>query len=31
MSRPLCKHPAYARYNGSGDVNDAANYSCSTQ
>lgn len=31
MSRPLCKHPAYPRYKGTGDVNDAANFSCSTQ
>ncbi len=25
---PLCAYPAMARYNGSGDVNDAANWSC---
>jgi feruloyl esterase len=31
MSRPLCKYPAYPRYKGSGDVNDAASFSCSTQ
>ena len=27
-SRPLCVYPAWARYNGSGDINDAANFSC---
>jgi feruloyl esterase len=27
-TRPLCPYPQYARYNGSGDVNDAANFSC---
>ena len=27
-SRPLCPHPKWARYKGSGDVNDAANFSC---
>ncbi len=27
-SRPLCAYPKVARYNGSGDVNDAANFSC---
>lgn len=31
MTRPLCKYPAYPRYNGTGDVNDAANFTCSTQ
>ena len=30
MSRPVCKYPAYPRYKGSGDPNDAANFSCST-
>jgi feruloyl esterase len=30
LSRPVCKYPAYPRYNGSGDVNDAASFSCST-
>jgi hypothetical protein len=24
-------HPAYPRYKGSGDVNDAANFTCSTE
>ncbi len=28
LSRPLCRHPAFPRYKGSGDLNDAANYSC---
>ena len=27
-SMPLCKFPEMASYNGSGDVNDAANWSC---
>jgi feruloyl esterase len=31
MTRPLCKYPAYPRYKGAGDPNDAANFSCSTQ
>jgi hypothetical protein len=26
---PLCKYPEEAHYNGSGDVNDAASWSCS--
>lgn len=30
MTRPLCKYPAYPRYNGSGSTNDAANFTCST-
>jgi Tannase and feruloyl esterase len=28
MSRPLCPHPQVATYKGSGDTNDAANFSC---
>jgi len=28
-TRPLCAHPKEARYNGSGSVNDAANFTCS--
>jgi len=28
VSRPLCPWPAHAQYNGSGDANLAANYSC---
>ena len=27
-SRPLCAYPQYAHYNGSGDPNDAANFTC---
>lgn len=27
-SRPLCPYPSVARYNGSGDIEDAANFSC---
>ena len=30
MTRPVCKYPAYPRYQGSGDVNDAASFTCST-
>ncbi|KQP45511.1 tannase/feruloyl esterase family alpha/beta hydrolase [Pseudorhodoferax sp. Leaf274] len=30
VARPLCKYPAYPRYKGSGDVNDAASFACST-
>ena len=29
-SRPVCAYPAEASYNGSGDINDAANFSCET-
>lgn len=29
-SRPVCAYPAQAYYNGSGDANDAANFSCVT-
>ncbi len=28
MTRPLCPYPQIARYKGSGDTNDAANFSC---
>jgi tannase/feruloyl esterase len=28
FSRPLCPYPAAARWNGTGDVSDAANWSC---
>lgn len=28
MTRPLCPYPQIARYMGSGDTNDAANFSC---
>ena len=27
-SRPLCPHPQVAKYNGSGSIDDAANFSC---
>ena len=27
-SRPLCPYPKQSRYNGSGDINDAVNFSC---
>jgi feruloyl esterase len=27
-SRPLCPYPAYARYNGVGSIDDAANFHC---
>ena len=27
-TRPLCPYPQVAKYNGSGDTNDAANFSC---
>jgi len=30
-TRPLCDYPAYPRYKGSGDVNLASSFSCSTQ
>ncbi len=28
MTRPLCPYPAVAKYNGAGDTNDAANFTC---
>jgi feruloyl esterase len=28
MTRPLCVYPNVARYKGSGDSNDAANFEC---
>jgi feruloyl esterase len=28
FTRPLCEYPTFPKYKGSGDVNDAANYSC---
>lgn len=28
FQRPLCKYPEYPRYDGSGDMNDAASYTC---
>jgi feruloyl esterase len=30
MTRPLCKYPAFPRYKGAGDPNDAASFTCST-
>jgi len=27
-TRPVCTYPKQARYKGSGDVNDAANFEC---
>jgi feruloyl esterase len=27
-TRPLCRYPAWPRYNGAGDINAAGNYSC---
>ena len=27
-TRPLCPYPKVAKYNGSGDMNDAANFQC---
>ena len=28
LTRPLCAYPKFAHYKGTGDVNDAANFSC---
>jgi feruloyl esterase len=28
MSRPICQYPQTARYNGSGDINDAGSFTC---
>ena len=28
FSRPLCPYPAHARYDGKGDINDAASFDC---
>jgi hypothetical protein len=28
MARPMCKYPAYPRYKGAGDVNDAGSFDC---
>jgi len=30
LTRPLCPYPQYAKYNGSGDLKDAANWSCTS-
>jgi feruloyl esterase len=29
LTRPLCAYPQYAKYDGSGELSDAANWSCS--
>ena len=31
LSRPVCAYPAYAQYDGSGDLKDAANWSCTAE
>ncbi len=31
MTRPLCPYPAIAKYKGTGETNDSANFACSTQ
>jgi len=31
LARPVCAYPAYAKYDGSGDLKDAANWSCSVK
>ena len=31
LARPLCAYPAYAKYDGSGDLKDAANWSCALE
>jgi len=31
LARPICAYPAYAKYDGSGDLKDAANWSCSAE
>ena len=31
MTRPLCAYPRAAKYKGSGDTNDAANFVCETE
>jgi feruloyl esterase len=31
LARPICAYPAYAKYDGSGDVKDAANWSCAKE
>jgi feruloyl esterase len=31
LARPICAYPAYAKYDGSGDLKDAANWSCVTE
>ncbi|WP_161988100.1 tannase/feruloyl esterase family alpha/beta hydrolase [Variovorax guangxiensis] len=29
LSRPLCRYPTFAKYNGTGNVNDASSFACS--
>jgi hypothetical protein len=29
FTRPLCQHPAFPKYSGSGDINSASSYQCS--
>jgi len=31
LARPICAYPSYAKYDGSGDLKDAANWACSAQ
>jgi len=31
MTRPLCAYPEVAKYKGSGDTNDAANFACASE
>jgi len=31
LARPLCAYPAYAKYDGSGDLKDASNWTCSVK
>jgi feruloyl esterase len=28
LSRPICSYPQAAKYNGSGNIKDASNWSC---
>lgn len=30
-TRPLCMYPTWAKYNGSGDLNSAASFTCATR
>lgn len=31
MTRPMCKYPAWPRYKGTGDLNEAGSFTCSTE
>jgi feruloyl esterase len=31
LERPVCAYPAYAKYDGTGDLEDAENWACSTE